>query len=71
MGLGEQVGYGQGKCLVQPVERMEVGLGEQVGYRKGKCLVQSVERLVSPRGFVEEEGACVLEKVVAGILLAF
>ena len=40
MGLGEQVGHGQGKCLVQSVEKLVMGLGEQVGYGHGKCLVQ-------------------------------
>jgi len=46
-------------------------LGEQVGFGKGKYLVQSVQEFVIPRHIVKEEGACVLEKVVNGILLAF
>ena len=46
-------------------------LAEQVGFGKGKCLVQEVQEFVRPRDFVKEEGACVLEKVVTGILLAF
>jgi hypothetical protein len=45
-------------------------LVEQVSFRKGKCLVQSVLEFVGPRGFVTEEGAGVLWKVVAGIVLA-
>jgi hypothetical protein len=44
-------------------------LAEQVGYGKGKCLVQSVQKCVSQRDFVKEEGDCVLEKIVTGILL--
>jgi hypothetical protein len=46
-------------------------LGEKVGFGKGKSLVQSVQEFVIPRDIVKEEGACVLEKVVTGILLAF
>jgi hypothetical protein len=60
MELGEQVGFGKGKCLVQAVQE----LGEQVGFGKGKCLVQAVQEFVRPRNFVTEEGACVQEKVV-------
>jgi hypothetical protein len=48
-----------------------VELIEKVGFGKGKCLVQSVQKFVSPRGFLKGEGTCVLEKFVAGILLAF
>jgi hypothetical protein len=49
------------------------GIGRASGIWKGQVfgLVQSVQKFVSQRGFVTKEGACFVEKVVAGILLEF
>ena len=60
------------KSLLTESEIMKLAERER-RFKRGKCLVQTAQKFVSPRDFVKQElfGACVLQKAVAGILLAF